>query len=271
MCQADPEPTRAQRVGSICGDLPRPHVVHPGHYPGRSVDTRADGRRARCERSRRRRSRELRLPSGGATAGRPTGRRRRLDGRRHQHHYDRPPSTGDCYRHRTRHPAARPRPGQRDSNGTPGTGHPTVIRALAKRRNERGAASLELVVVIPGLVLLLGMMIAGGRLWFARTTVTEAAQTAARAGSLARSASQAVVDGRYAGQQSLSTRGLRCSERSIVVNATGFATPVGTPATVRSRITCRVPLADLLLPGTPGSVLITRDGSAALDTYRARS
>jgi Flp pilus assembly protein TadG len=146
-----------------------------------------------------------------------------------------------------------------------------VIRALAKRRSERGAASLELVVVIPGLVLLLGMMIAGGRLWFARTTVTEAAQAAARAGSLARSASQAIVDGRSAGQQSLSTGGLRCSEHSIVVNATGFATPVGTPATVRSSVTCRVPLADLLLPGTPGSVLITRDGSAALDTYRARS
>jgi Flp pilus assembly protein TadG len=146
-----------------------------------------------------------------------------------------------------------------------------VIRTATKAKDERGAASLELVVVIPAFVLLLGMMIAGGRLWFARTTVTEAAQTAARAGSLARSATQARVDGRSAGLQSLSTGGLRCAEHSIQLNVSGFGTPTGTPATVRSRITCRVLLADLVLPGTPGSVLIIRDGSAALDTYRARS
>jgi Flp pilus assembly protein TadG len=146
-----------------------------------------------------------------------------------------------------------------------------MIHIFQKVRDERGAASLELVVVVPALALLLGMMIAGGRLWFARTTVTEAAQTAARAGSLARSAAQAAVEARSAGQQSLSTGGLRCAERSVAVNTAGFNTPVGTPATLRSHITCRVLLADLVLPGTPGSVLITSDGSAALDTYRARS
>jgi Flp pilus assembly protein TadG len=146
-----------------------------------------------------------------------------------------------------------------------------MIHALTRTRDERGAAALELVVVIPGLVLLLGMMIAGGRLWFAHTTVTEAAQVAARAASIARSASQATTDGRSAGEQSMSTGGLHCSDRSIVVHTAAFSTAVGTPATIRTQLTCRVPLADLLLPGTPGSILITGDGSAALDTYRARS
>lgn len=135
---------------------------------------------------------------------------------------------------------------------------------------DRGSATVELTLVVPALVLVLGLLVAGGRIWFARTTVTEAAQTAARAASLARTPGTAAADGRDAGRASLTTGGLRCAARSVQVQTAAFAVPVGTPATVRATVSCTVPLGDVLLPGLPGSLSLTGQGAAALDTYRSR-
>lgn len=137
-------------------------------------------------------------------------------------------------------------------------------------RAERGSVTVELTLVVPALVLVLGLLVAGGRLWFARATVVEAAQSAARAASLARTAGAAGADGRAAGHASLSTAGLVCSGTSVQVETAAFAVPVGTPATVRSTVGCTVPLADVVLPGLPGSIRLTGNGAAALDTYRSR-
>jgi Flp pilus assembly protein TadG len=137
-------------------------------------------------------------------------------------------------------------------------------------RSSRGSVSVELALVVPALVLVLGLLVAGGRLWFARTSVTEAAQTAARAGSLARSAAAASGDGEAAGRASLDTAGLRCAATSVQVETAAFAVPVGSPATVRASVRCTVPLGDVLLPGLPGVVVLQGRGAAALDTYRSR-
>lgn len=123
---------------------------------------------------------------------------------------------------------------------------------------------------MPALVLVLGLLVAGGRLWFARTTVTEAAQTGARAASLARSPGAAASDGRQAAEASLATAGLRCARTSVSIGTAAFGVPVGTPATVTATVGCTVPLADVALPGLPGSVSLTATGAAALDTYRSR-
>jgi Flp pilus assembly protein TadG len=129
---------------------------------------------------------------------------------------------------------------------------------------------VELTLLVPALLLTLGLLAAGGRLWFARTTVNEAAQTAARAASLTRSADSAASSGREAGTQSLATAGLRCRSTSILINTAAFAVPPGTPATVTSTISCILDFSDVLLPGWPGSIELTGRGSAALDTYRGR-
>ena len=42
-------------------------------------------------------------------------------------------------------------------------------------KNQRGAAAVELALLVPALLLILGLLVSGGRLWFARTTVNEAA------------------------------------------------------------------------------------------------
>lgn len=137
--------------------------------------------------------------------------------------------------------------------------------------DQRGAVAVELALCFPALLLVLAMLIAGGRIWFARTTVIEAAQTAARTGSLARSASEARSSGRDAGTQSMTTAGLRCDASSVTVNTAGFSVPVGTPATVTATVECHVFLADLVLPVVPGSIQLSGVGSSALDTYRSRS
>jgi Flp pilus assembly protein TadG len=137
-------------------------------------------------------------------------------------------------------------------------------------RTDRGSVTVELTLVVPALVLVLGLLVAGGRIWFARTVVTAAAQTAARAASLARTPASAAADGQDAARASLSTAGLRCAATSVQVQTAAFAVPVGTPATVRASVRCRVPLTDLALPGLPGSLALDGEGAAALDTYRSR-
>jgi Flp pilus assembly protein TadG len=145
------------------------------------------------------------------------------------------------------------------------------VRHLGPHFNERGAATVEITLLVPALVIFLGLLIAGGRLWFARTAVIEAAHTSARAASLARTAALATAEGHSAASASLSTAGLVCADRSVAIGAGAFSVPVGTPATVTSTISCRVLFSDILLPGMPGSIALSGQGAAALDTYRGRS
>lgn len=144
------------------------------------------------------------------------------------------------------------------------------IGSGSRSRGEGGSVAVELTLLAPALVLVLGLLVAGGRLWFARTAVVEAAQTSARAGSIARSAAEADARGTEAGRQSLSTAGLRCADQVVDMGTAGFAVPVGTPATVTADVRCRVAFADVLLPGMPGSIDLAGHGASALDTYRGR-
>jgi Flp pilus assembly protein TadG len=136
--------------------------------------------------------------------------------------------------------------------------------------NQRGSATVEITLLIPALLITFGLLVIGGRIWFARTTVNEAANSAARAASLARSAAEAAALGRSAAHQSLSTNGLRCASTSVEISTAGFGVPVGTPATITTGIDCRVAFADLLLPRIPGGVNLSATGASALDTYRSR-
>ena len=145
-----------------------------------------------------------------------------------------------------------------------------IISSPGIAPNQRGAATVELTLLVPALLLVVGLLVAGGRLWFARTTVNEAAQTAARAASLSRSAYAASSAGQDAGSQSLTTAGLRCRSTSVSINTAAFNVPAGTPSSVSSSVTCRVDFSDIVRPGWPGSMQLTGQGSAALDTYRSR-
>ncbi|SDS74142.1 TadE/TadG family type IV pilus assembly protein [Microlunatus soli] len=147
----------------------------------------------------------------------------------------------------------------------------TGTRVSHTRRDERGLSpGIELVVLLPALLLLVGVTVAGGRLWFTRSAVTEAAYSAARAASLERSAAPARTAGRDAATAQLRTDGVRCSERAISLDTGDFAAEVGEPGAVVAEVRCRIGFGDIAVPGLPGTMLITGSASAPIDTYRER-
>lgn len=137
-------------------------------------------------------------------------------------------------------------------------------------RDERGAAAVEAVIGVPVFMLLILLAAMGGRVALAHQVVQTAAADAARAASIARSASQATSDGIAAGRASLANQNLTSTSTRIRVNTSGFGAPVGSPSQVSATITCQVALADLGLPGAPKSRTITATMTSPLDTYRER-
>lgn len=141
----------------------------------------------------------------------------------------------------------------------------------ARRSSQRGLApATELVIIFPALIVLLGVIVAGGRIWFARSVVTDAAYSGARAASIERDAGRAKAVGHDATVQRLDMRGISCLQTSIDLDVTGFGAPVGTPASVTEQIRCRVSIGNVLVPGMPGSMMIIGHGSSPIDTYRER-
>lgn len=145
------------------------------------------------------------------------------------------------------------------------------MRPTGQTRDQRGLSpGIELVVLLPALLILLGVTVAGGRLWFARSTVTEAAYSGARAASLERSAPQAQSSGRAAVAAQLQTDGVHCAERTIALGTADFGAAVGEPGAVKATVQCRISFGDISVPGFPGTMLITGLASAPIDTYRQR-
>jgi Flp pilus assembly protein TadG len=136
------------------------------------------------------------------------------------------------------------------------------------RFDERGSASIEAVVVGPAVVLLILLVVFGGRVALAHQSVQAIAADAARAASLARShseAHQAAVAAMNAGfDQQLS-----CANHTLELDLAGFDKPVGTPASVAATVTCHLASADLGLPGLP-ELAIASTMSSPVDTFRER-
>lgn len=132
------------------------------------------------------------------------------------------------------------------------------------------APATELVIIFPALILLLGVIVAGGRIWFVRSAVTEAAYSGARAASIERTVQQAKSAGRSATDRELGMRGVDCGRGRVDLDLTGFGAPVGTPASVNETVRCRIALRDVLVPGLPGTMEITGRGSSPIDSYRER-
>jgi Flp pilus assembly protein TadG len=135
---------------------------------------------------------------------------------------------------------------------------------------ERGSVSLELVVLTPGLLLVVGVLIYGGRLELAKQSVQSAASQAAREASIARTQPEANSTADAAATRSLAEQGLNCVTSSVSVGTSAFASPAGTPATITAVVTCVVNLSDLAVPGIPGSQTVTATADSPLDTYRER-
>jgi len=126
-------------------------------------------------------------------------------------------------------------------------------------------------VLAPGLLLLIGLAILGGRITVAGGTIEDAAAAAARQASLARSGEQARRAAAATAEASLAAAHLQCTHTSVTVDTAGFTVPVGQPAQVRVEISCQVPLSDLGLPVFPGARRLEAAAVSPLDSYRTRT
>jgi Flp pilus assembly protein TadG len=131
-------------------------------------------------------------------------------------------------------------------------------------RDEHGAATLELVVLVPLLVVLVLAAVGLGRVAAARIAVDDAAHQAARAASLTRDPGQADLQARHAAGTALAESGRTCSGATVRVRAGDLA-----PGTrVASTVTCTTELGDVLIPGMPGRITLTGRAASDIDTFR---
>ena len=137
-------------------------------------------------------------------------------------------------------------------------------------RTDRGSASVEAVIGVPTFLLLIGLLILGGRTVIAQQAVQAAASDAARAASIARTVTAARTDASTAARYSLTNQNLDCATTTVTVDTAAFATPIGTPGQVRATVACALRLGDIGLPGVHGTKTITATMSSPLDTYRGR-
>ena len=134
---------------------------------------------------------------------------------------------------------------------------------------EAGDAALELIILAPVLLAIIGLVIAAGRTSVAQGSVDAAARDAARQASIARSPAEAEAAARLSAVAALSQDGLNCAP-VVNVDTSGFAAPLGQPADVTATVSCTVPLSDLVVPGLPGSQTLTYSFTSPLDPFRGR-
>lgn len=146
------------------------------------------------------------------------------------------------------------------------------LRTFVRRRagGDRGSAAVEVAVIAPAIIALLGLMIAFGRVVDADGAVDAAAHAAARAASLERDATSAQSQARAAAEDSLSGDGVTCQSADVVVDTSGYSLDIGQAATVTATISCTARLSDIGLPGLPGSKTLTASFTSPIDTYRGR-
>lgn len=142
-------------------------------------------------------------------------------------------------------------------------------RARTRHGDERGSASLELVIVVPAVVAVIALLTAGWRLWSVRSQVREAAAAGARAATLARSGAEAEQAASAAIDADLETVGSSCTGPTVGIDVSAFSAPPGQGGDVVVDVTCEVPFTDLLIP-MPGALTVEGHAGSRLDSFRER-
>lgn len=145
----------------------------------------------------------------------------------------------------------------------------TSSRRRGGIRGDAGNAVIEGAILTPLFILFLAGFLVAYRIWHTGGVVSQAAADAARQASIARTAAQARAEAMASARATLRHAGLHCTPQ-VALDLTGFARPVGQPATVAARITCVVRLSDITAGTVPGARTITKSYRSPLDVFRAR-
>ena len=141
---------------------------------------------------------------------------------------------------------------------------------MTRQRDQRGSAAIEAAIGVPAFVLFVGLIIAGGRTATTHQSLESAAAEAARTASIARDAQTAVTDARQAAAASISNQQIGCHDINLVVDTSAFNKPPGQAGQVTVQLSCRLDLADLAVPGVPGTRVLSATMSSPIDTWRER-
>ncbi len=133
------------------------------------------------------------------------------------------------------------------------------------RRGDAGSIAVELTVVMPLLLLLMGLLYGYGRVAQVNGTLEAGARDAARSASQARSLSEARTVARDAVESSLSVSSGACLS-TLRVDVRDGVFQAGFPVTVDAE--CSYPVGDLGLPGLPGSVTGRASFTSPVDPNR---
>jgi Flp pilus assembly protein TadG len=158
----------------------------------------------------------------------------------------------------------------RGPRGLAGPARRRRLTESAPDNQDQGSAVVEAAIGAPAFLLFVALILLAGRVAIAHQGVESAANEAARTASIARTQGEADHNATTAAANTLESQDLRCVRSQVTVDTTGFATPVGTPASVTATVACTVNLSDLSLPGIPGTKTVTATMSSPLDTYRGR-
>ncbi|WP_296137561.1 TadE/TadG family type IV pilus assembly protein [uncultured Tessaracoccus sp.] len=138
-------------------------------------------------------------------------------------------------------------------------------------RHERGLApAVEASILIPGLLLLVGLLVVLARITLAQQEVDAVASHAARAATLQRSVRGGVAVAERAIDEALAQHGVRCRELRRTIDAAALAATTWDTGHVRVRVSCRVSFADVVLPALPGSVWVDAEARSPVDRHRGR-
>jgi Flp pilus assembly protein TadG len=137
-----------------------------------------------------------------------------------------------------------------------------------RRRVEPGSATVEMVILTPVVLLLIALVVAGGRVALASNALAGVAGSAAREASLARSPQQALAAARANALRTLADQRLHCLSTQIIVDTAGFAAPPGAGGTVRVDVYCTVALNEMAMPGIPGSRTLHDYSVSPIDPFR---
>ena len=128
---------------------------------------------------------------------------------------------------------------------------------------ERGSATVELVLLAPALVLVIGFTVFAGRLGLAGMDVRHAAAAAARAASITQTPAAAAVAARAEATANLASSSVSCVDPGVDVTA------VMDPASsVSVSVACPIALSDLTVFGLPGARMIRARAVEPVDVYR---
>ena len=131
--------------------------------------------------------------------------------------------------------------------------------------DERGLATVELVLLTPLALVVLSFLVIAGRLATVTADVAAASRDAARAASLAQNHGDAVTAATATAAASLAEQDVTCANLSVT---TGDPELFVAGGEVTVTISCDVQLADVALPGIPGTRSVGASSTEVIDRFR---